>query len=139
MNTYINILCLIGISSCPSGVDPSQITGKYLPWFELVAITGIIFAAVQFMESAKLRFYIFRWGILKSFTGWIMLTSLCLVVLANILPRISCKTLLLFCFFTTYDLFRWIEAEIRYSTDKQCMAAIVTIVYLHLEKLISLA
>src|SRR3989344_444072 len=170
MNTYINILCLIGISSCPSGVDPSQITGKYLPWFELVAITGIIFAAVQFMESAKLRFYIFRWGILKSFTGWIMLTSLCLVVLANILPSIPGKPLLLLGYPTTYEvvsltlisvligmfaayilsprifmpqyrpkLLRWIEAEIRYSTDKQSMAAIATIVYHHLEKVISLA
>jgi len=65
--------------------------GTFLRWYEILALAGIVFAISEFMGHSKLRNYIFKWSNLSKYFLNLIITSILLVILANILPLFNSK------------------------------------------------
>lgn len=63
--------------------------GLDIEWHEVLAISAVIFAAVQFMESVKVRDYIFKFGWLRLITALLIAISIISIIVANFVAVIS--------------------------------------------------
>ncbi|MBI2337020.1 MAG: hypothetical protein HYU97_09725 [Deltaproteobacteria bacterium] len=80
----IPLKCLLGLSDC-TDVNPLQVVGVYVRWFEMLSLAGIVFAISQFIENNRLRTYILkRKKIIWPFYGLIFFSILA-VILATLL------------------------------------------------------
>ncbi len=81
----MDLSCSLGLSYCNNLIDYTKEVGRFLSWQQLLSMGAIIFAATQFMESTKLRKYIFRFGKLRYITFWLVGIPIFLVITANII------------------------------------------------------
>ncbi len=80
----IPLKCLLGLSGC-TDINPLQVVGGCVRWFEMLSLAGIIFAISQFVENNRLRTYILkRKKIIWPFYGLIFFSILA-VILATLL------------------------------------------------------
>ena len=93
--------CLLSASSCNILLK----TGSILSISISLQIAGVIFAALQFLDTNKLRGYIFRFGFLKSLFAWLNITALTLIVFSQIiLPLIPGEPFLFFGYPFFYEI-----------------------------------
>ena len=80
----LSLTCLLGLLDC-NDVNPLQVVGVYVRWFEMLSLAGIVFAISQFIENNRLRTYILkRRRIIWPFYGLIFFSILAVIV-ANLL------------------------------------------------------
>lgn len=60
-------------------------SGTYLSWSSLLSIAGIVFVINEFMEAAKLRNYIYRFGYLRLLTVFLVGIAIILISVSNLL------------------------------------------------------
>lgn len=59
-------------------------TNDYINWSDVLVISGVVFAAIQFMEAVKIRRYIFRFGILLTITVATVGASIMLITFSEV-------------------------------------------------------
>jgi len=84
----MSLIELLGIIENSKGLNT---VGTFLRWYEILALAGIVFAISEFMGHSKLRNYIFKWSNLSKYFLNLIITSILLVILANILPLFNSK------------------------------------------------
>jgi hypothetical protein len=86
VNVPIDIL--LGLKQSADLIDATQITGSFVRWYEIVALSGIVFAVAEFMERTKIRAYIFKTGSLAKDAFELILLSIVAVIAANFIPLV---------------------------------------------------
>jgi len=86
----ISIPILLGLEKSATVIDATKIIGEFVKWYEILSLSGIIFAISEFMESAKLRRCIFKFGDLSRNIYALIIFSIVTVIIGDlILPLIN--------------------------------------------------
>ena len=76
---------LIGLEKTAGGIDVTKVVGEFTRWYEILALSGIIFAISEFMERNKLRTYIFKFTSLSKNLYQLIFLSILTVIIGDLL------------------------------------------------------